>query len=246
MSLVKFAATGNLRAGLDQELRRVSGALRRAVTTTGQQVQDELRSQARGAGFKDGGRSMANAWRLKIYPQPGRAPTTLKPAALVFSKMPDLASAFDRGVTVRPKGRKYLSFPTGYNAAGGRRNAGRRGGLRVTPEQMIAAGKRGEAFVLPLDGQPGRALWCLRVAGAYGTTQRTRKRLRLFVNTATEVATGKVKGLQAKRRDLLKQGFVPMFFLMKSVTLRKRLDIDAVRHRAPRWFAANAVRELGR
>jgi len=78
------------------------------------------------------------------------------------------------------------------------------------------------------------------------TTKRTRKRLRLFVNTATEVVTGRVKGLQGKRRDILQQGFVPMFFLMKSVTLRKRLDTEAVRHRAPSWFARNAVRELAR
>lgn len=246
MSLVKAAATGNLRAGLDRELRRVSAALRRAVDTTGQQVQAELRAQARSAGFKDGGKAMANAWRLRVFPRPGIAPTTLKPAAMVWSRMPDLATAFDKGVTVRPKGRNYLTYPTGYNAVGGRRNAGRRGGLRVTPEQMIAAGKRGEAFVLPLDGAPSRALWCLRVAAATGTSRRTRNRLRLFVGSATEVVTGRVKGLQQKRRDILQQGFVPMFFLMKAVSLRKRLDVAAVRQRAPAWFAQNAVRELAR
>jgi hypothetical protein len=246
MSLIRATVTGNLTRALDQELRGVSASLKRAVTTTGQQVQAALRAQARATGFKDGGRSVANAWRLQVFPRAGVGPKTLRPAALVWSRMPDIVTAFDRGAAIRAKGGQYLAFPTGYNAGGGRRNAGRRGGMRVTPEQMMAAGRRGEAFVLPSKTNPRVRLWCLRVAGAYGVTKRTRNRLRLFVNTSTEVVTGKVKGLQQRRGEVLKQGFVPMFFLMRQVSLRKRLDIAGVRSHAPRWFAANAVRELGR
>jgi hypothetical protein len=84
----------------------------------------------------------------------------------------------------------------------------------------------------------------MRVAGAFGTTKRTRTRLRLFVGASTEVGTAKGKGATARRAEILKQGFVPMFFLMRQVSLRKRLDIEAVRRRAPRLFAAQAVREL--
>lgn len=246
MTLLRATIPGNLKSAMQAEVRKVSGALRRAVATTGAQVQGELRAQARGAGFKDGGRSVANSWRLKLYPPPGVAPTTFKPAALVYSRMPQVVDAFDRGATITAKGGKYLAFPTGFNATAGRRNASRRGGLRVTPAQMIQASRRNEAFVLPLDGRPGRALWCLKVAGAYGTTKRTRRRLRLFVGTSTEVVTGKVKGLQQRRRDVLKQGFVPMFFLMRSVSLRKRLDVGSVRARAARLYAGHAVAELGR
>lgn len=246
MTFLRATVTGNLKQAMEGEIRKVSGALRRAVTTTGQQVQTELRTQARSAGFKDGGRALANAWRLKVYPGPGIGPRTLRPAALVSSKMPAVVEAFDKGATITAKGGKYLAWPTGYNAALGRRNAGRRGGLRVTPEQMMAAGKRGEAFVLPSKANPRVRLWCLRVAGAYGVTKRTRTRLRLFVGTGTEVATAKQRGAAQRRREILKQGFVPMFFLAKQVSLRKRLNIDEVRARAPRWFAANAVRELAR
>ena len=244
MSLIRATVPGNLSKALDQELLRVSAALKRAVTTTGQQVQGELRAQARGAGFKDGGKSIANAWRLETFPKPGRGPRTLRPAAWVWSKMPEVADAFDKGATVRAKGGQYLAFPTGYNAAQGRRNASRRGGVRVTPDQMMQAGRRGEAFVLPSKANPRVKLWCLRVAGAYGVTKRTRNRLRLFVNEATEVGTGKAKGAAQRRREILEKGFVPMFFLMRQVSLRKRLDIAGVRAKAPRWFAANAVREL--
>jgi hypothetical protein len=244
--LVRATVTGNLTQALDLEVRRVAAALRRAVTTTGQQVQAELRAQARGAGFTDGGRAIANAWRLKVYPRPGIGPKTLRPAAHVTSNMPDVVSAFDKGATVQAKGGRYLAFPTGYNAGGGRRNAGRRGGLRVTPDQMMQAGKRGEAFVLPSKTNPRVRLWCLRVAGATGTTKRTRNRLRLFVGAATEVATGSRKGAAARRREILAQGFVPMFFLMRQVSLRKRLSIDQVRARAPGRFARNAIAELSR
>jgi hypothetical protein len=246
MTFLRAAITGSLVQAMDGEVRRVSAALRRAVTTTGQQVQAELRAQARGAGFKDGGRAIANTWRLNIYPRPGVGPKTLRPAAHVISRMPNVVTAFDRGAPIRAKGGKYLAFPTGYNAGGGRRGGARRGGLRVTPEQMMAAGKRGEAFVLPSKSNPRVRLWCLRVAGAFGTTKRTRNRLRLFVGASTEVGTARGKGATARRAEILKQGFVPMFFLMRQVSLRKRLDVEAVRRRAPRLFAAQAVRELSR
>lgn len=241
---LRAAITGNLGKAMDAQVVSVARALRRAVATAGAQVQAELRAQVRGAGFKDGGRAIANAWRLRVYPRPGVGPRTLKPAATIYSNMPDVATAFDKGVTITAKGGKYLAFPTGFNSAGGRRGAGRRAGLRVTTDQMVQAGGRGEAFVLPLRGKPRRALWCLRVAAATGTSRRTRNRLRLFVNKSTEVATGRVKGLQQRRKDILKQGFVPMFFLTRRVTLRKRLNIAAVRAKAPRVLSTDATAEL--
>lgn len=137
------------------------------------------------------------------------------------------------------KGGKYMAFPTGYNATRGRRSAGSRGGVRVTTDQMMQAGARGEAFVLKTSN-PNASLWCLRVAAAY----TKKRRLRLFVGTSTEVVTGKVKGLQGVRAGVLAKGFVPMFFLMRQVTLRRRLNVEQVRARAPGMFAANARREL--
>ena len=240
---VRAAVFGRLKPAMQAEVRAVAGALRRAVTTTGAEVQIELRTQARSAGFKDGGRSIANAWRLNLYPAGGVAPTTFKPAALIWSRMPTVVDAFDRGAQIVARGRKYLAFPTGNNAIGGRR-AGRRGGLRITPAQMIQAGRRGEAFVLPSKSRPGTALWCLRVAAATGTSRRTRNRLRLFVCGGTEVLTGHRKGQAQRRQDALAQGFVPMFLLMRRVSLRKRLDVAGVRARVPGWFARNAIAEL--
>ncbi len=91
---VRAAVFGRLKPAMQAEVRAVAGALRRAVTITGAEVQIELRTQARSAGFKDGGRSIANAWRLNLYPAGGVAPTTFKPAALVWSRMPTVVDAF--------------------------------------------------------------------------------------------------------------------------------------------------------
>jgi hypothetical protein len=243
MTFVRAAVFGRLREAMRAEVRAVAGGLRRAVVATGREVQSELRAQAWSAGFRDGGRSIANAWRLNLYPAGEVAPTTFKPAALVWSRMPTVVTAFDRGATIVARGRTYMAIPTGYNSIGGRRS-GRRDGLRITPAQMIQAGRRGEAFVLPSRSRPGTALWCLRVAAATGTSRRTRNRLRLFVGTGTEVLTGHRKGQAQRRQEVLAQGFVPMFLLLKRVSLRKRLDVAGVRRRVPGLLARNTILEL--
>lgn len=243
MAVVFWTARAGFRAAMDAEIVAVATGLRRAVERTGRQVQQELRVQARAAGFKDGGRSIANAWRLNLYPAGAAAPTTFKPAALVWSRMPAVVTAFDRGATIVARGRTYMAIPTGYNTISGRRS-GRAGGLRITPAQMIQAGRRGEAFVLPSKSRPGASLWCLRVAAATGTTRRTHNRLRLFVGSGTEVLTGHRKGQALRRQHIFAQGFVPMFLLLRRVSLRKRLDIAAVKRRVPGMLARHVVQEL--
>lgn len=233
--LLKAAITGNLRQAMEQEVGRVARALKRAVATTGATVQAQLRAQARGAGFKDGGRSMANAWRLKIYPRLGVGPNTLHPAAHITSNMPELAHLFDKGAVITAKRRKYLAIPTPINRRPGRRKKGI-APVRVTPQEML----RARGFVRPTRN-PAVLLWCLPLR----TETTKRGRVRVFAGRYAEVLTGRVKGAQAKRQAYAAaRSFVPMFFLMRRVTLRKRLDIDSVRAGAAARFAANAVREL--
>jgi hypothetical protein len=243
MSLVAASVRGDLRAAMEAEVRDAARAMRRGVERAGREVQAELRAQARGAGFSDNGRAVANAWRLRVFPAPGVAPRTLKPAALVWSNAPKLVEAFDRGTPIIARNARYLAFPTPYNAAGGRRGSSARGGLRVTPQQM--QGARGEAFVIRSNSNPAVRLWCLRVRAASGIARRSR-RLRLFVGSNAEILTGRRRGQQQRAREVLAQGFVPMFFLLRQVSLRKRLDIAAVRRRAPGILARALVVELGR
>jgi len=243
MTILRAVVTGNLTKAMDQEVRHVAGALRRAVDTTGRRVQAELRAQARSAGFKDGGRSVANAWRLKIYPPPGVGPRTFRPAAHVTSKMPEAVEAFDKGIPIRVKNADQLAIPTAANYLRGSR-------MRITPSQMKAA--KGESFYLRSKKNPAVTLWCIKVRAASNVGRRLKSgklrpgRMRLFVGAGVQVLTGNRKGQAAFFRDTLAKGFLPMFILMRRVTLRKRLDIEAVRRRAPGMFAANAVRELER
>ena len=130
-----------------------------------------------------------------------------------------------------------------YNATGGRRGASARGGLRVTPAQMQAAQR--EAFVIRSKSNPSVRLWCLRVRAASGIARRSR-RLRLFVGPNAEILTGRRRGQQGRAREILAQGFVPMFFLLRQVSLRKRLDVAALRRRAPGILARALAAELGR
>ena len=58
--------------------------------------------------------------------------------------------------------------------------------------------------------------------------------------------TGHRKGQSQRRQDILAQGFVPMFLLMRQVSLRRRLDVADVRARVPAQFARNAIVELRR
>jgi hypothetical protein len=248
MPLITATIRGDLRAAMEAHIRDAARAMRRGVERAGREVQAELRAQARSGGFTDRGRALANSWRLNLYPSPAAAPRTLRPAALVWSRAPKLVDAFDRGTPITARGQRYLAFPTGYNAAGGRRNASSRGGVMVTPAQMRAA--RGQAFILRSTSNPAVRLWCLRVRAASHIGVRGRRRgagrLRLFVGPNVEVLGGSRRGQQQRARDILAQGFVPMFFLLRQVRLRKRLDIAAIRRRAPAILARSLAAELGR
>lgn len=238
MRLVRAAVFGRLREAMQQEVREVAVGLRRAVERTGRVVQGELRAQARNAGFRDGGRAIANAWRLRLYPSQTSS-LTFRPAAQITSNAPKLAEAFDRGASITAKGGRYLAFPTGYNLSGGRRRS-----LRVTPAQMMR--QRGRAFVIRSKRNPAVSLWCLRVVEARGIGPRERNRVRLFFGGTVEVLTGRRKGQLARASEVLAQGFVPMFFLIRRVSLRKRIDIAAARRLAASALAAALVTELRR
>jgi hypothetical protein len=241
-SLVSALIRGDLRRMMADEVQSAARALRRGVTRATQQVQSDLRAQARGAGFKDGGRAVANAWRMQVYPAVGIE--TLHPAGVVWTKAPAITEAFDRGVPITARRHRFLAFPTGYNAAGGRRSAGSRGGLRVTPAQMLTA--RGQAFILRSKSNPSVWLWCLRIAEGRGLSRRGRNRIRLYVGSSTEVLTGRHRGRNQRAGELLQQGFLPMFFLVRQVTPGKRLDIAAVRLRARDLLAHALAAELAR
>ena len=97
-------------------------------------------------------------------------------------------------------------------------------------------------FVRPT-ANPAVKLWCLKLR----TETTKRGRIRLYAGPYARVLTGNRKGAEAMRRQFAaERRFVPMFFLMRQVSLRKRLDVAQVAVRAPGRFAAAAQSELAR
>jgi hypothetical protein len=231
---------GDLRKMLAEELRAGERAAMAAIRTETAEVKAELRQQVTTA-FAGNARGIANAWRSMVFPRTGQS---LRPAGLVFTKVPKVIDAFERGALIRAKGgRKFLAIPIGFNAARGRRGRGEKG-MRVTPAQMVASG---QAFLRPFKSGRG-FVWCLPLRAGEQTSRR--RRTRLIAGGVTEIGTGNRKGREAWARGLLARGMVPMFLLLPQVKLTKRLDVRGASLRAlrrlPGRFVAAWAAETGR
>jgi hypothetical protein len=123
-------------------------------------------------------------------------------AAYVWSKAPKLINAFDRGVTIRSVRGFWLAIPT------------------------QAAGARGR-------GQNGRAS---RITPG-GWERRTGMRLRFVYRKrgpsllVADTARLNSRGLAAANRRKTGHSTVVVFLLVPQITLRKRLNIDAIAKR---------------
>ena len=222
---VTIKISGSVRDILDGETLLVSAAVRRGMQAAGAEVQQQLRDNAVAGGFAGGGGTkIANAWRLTVYPTNGGF--TLRPAALISTKAPNIVDAFEQGALISAAGGRYLCWPTPYNAVRGRRGGS---GTRVSPQDMVAARK--EAAVIPTAGMK---LWCLRVRSAQGQSRSGRynkKRIRLYVGARNvEILTGRIKASERDKKveALLDRGYVALFFLARQVSERKRLDVAGV------------------
>jgi hypothetical protein len=207
---------GNIAEYMRLEAEGGARAASRVMGDETRNLQLGLRAQVNSA-FGPKGRGIGNAWRDRTFP---RRPS-LGAAGLVWSKVPAIVDAFEKGAMIRPKGgKKFLAIPTGFNAAQGRRGRGE-SGMRVTPAQMVASK---QAFMRPFKSGRG-FVWCLPVKAAEPTGKR--RRTRLIAGGVAEVATSNRKGREAWARGLLAQGMVPMFLLLPAVKLPKKLDIAA-------------------
>jgi len=236
---MKFTAQikGNIAEYMRLEAEGGARAASRVMGEETRALQLGLRAQVNAA-FGAKGRGIGNAWRSKTFP---RRPS-LGAAGLVYSKMPAVVDAFEKGALIRPKGgKKYLAIPTGFNAAQGRRGRGEKG-MRVTPAQMVASK---QAFMRPFKNGRG-FVWCLPVKAGEQTGRK--RRTRLMAGGVAEVGTGSRKGREAWARGLLAQGMVPMFILLPSVKLPKKLDIvpvaRSVAARIPGRFVAEWDKEV--
>lgn len=186
-------------AGLDEEFSALSKRVRLATEKTGREVLlTPLREMTREA-FNS--RKLPTSWRGKTFPDGGEE--TLSPAFFAHSAAPKIISAFEMGVEIAARNRRFLAVPTvesGVNIRHFRRGA-------LTPEKW----ERENGVVLRF------------APTSYGGVliadeQRFRGKKRK--GKATRVWTAKRQKPQV------------MFILLRRVRLRKRLDIAGIADRA--------------
>ena len=144
------------------------------------------------------GQAVANAWRTKYYPS-GKS---IRAAGFVYSKAPNIIYAFDYGTVIKSSKGFYLAIPTP--------SAPKRGtdGRRINPTNFPESNLGKLRFVY----RPG-AVSLLVVDDL-----RARTGARGGFRKASDSANAKVRGITT----------VVMFFLVPQVTMKKKIDIDAV------------------
>ncbi|MER2249540.1 DUF6441 family protein [Methylorubrum podarium] len=193
--------------GTERQIARSVTAGMREVTDG---LKEDLRADVRAAGL---GQRLANTWRGQTFPRTGESAES---AAYVSSNAPKLIDAFDRGVTITARNRRFLAIPTpdaGVRQVSKRRSKGSTGNT-LTP----AAWERETGIRLRFI--PSRNGGGVLVADAYYRRQAARYQGRKSFRPIKEA--GPDKG----------RSFVVIFVLVRQVKLRKRLDIDAT---AKRW-----------
>lgn len=94
----------------DTEVRRgrsmISASARKAMADTAQEWQSKLRQDLASSGLARGV-DLQKTWRMKVY-APGQ---TMKPAALIYSTMPKVVMAFEKGATVTVNGKRGALVP---------------------------------------------------------------------------------------------------------------------------------------
>ena len=194
---MKLTATmvGSLKADMQAELRRIERAVPDGVKAACDGLKGSLRKQVVAAGL---GARLSRTWRGKTYVNKGH-----DAASLVWSKAPQIALAFDKGVVIKGKGGNWLAIPT--PAAPKRGTNGKRitpatfPTVRHGPLRMVR--RSGRTALLVVDG--------VRVSAQSGRVGR------------------QAKGGGRTKSGSFKQGIatVAMFLLVPRVKLRKRLNV---------------------
>lgn len=114
-------ATKDIRRAMDKEFKILTRGIKAGTREAGEALKFSLRKQVRNAGMS---RKFSNTWRAKHFENDG-----YNPAALVFSKAPEIARSFDEGTLITVNKRDWLAIPTKYAPK-------RIGKFRATPARL--------------------------------------------------------------------------------------------------------------
>lgn len=163
------------------------------------------------------GRRLARTWAGRVYPASG---SSLEPSVYVWSKAPNIIDAYARGATIYPTaGRKFLAIPTQDVPR-------KRQGNALTPAEVEARFGRRLQFISPAD----KGFWTPSIR-KNGVGYLVLKGLTI------RKASGRWRNASARELDKGRRGEkaisqVIMFILVPSVTVKRRLDLQAT---ADRW-----------
>lgn len=208
-------AIPSLSAIADQVTSEIAADATSAMRGATDTLKTVLRRQVTDAGL---GVRLSNTWRAETYPGSGDA---LNPAGYAWSNAPNIIDAFERGATMRPLGGKgFLWIPT-RNVP---RSRGRGTRKAMTPFEVEVLY---DQDLIIRRGKAGRFL-------AFVSVVRGRSKRGGF-RRAT-------KGRLAQRRDA---ELVLMFVLVPSVTLPKKLDLEAAGQEGAAAFVSRFASKRG-
>lgn len=186
-------------------------AAEQAVTFAMRDTAGDLKLALRNDVVKSGlGRRLSKTWRSTSFPKTG---VSLGAAATVFTKASQLIDVFERGATIRSSDGLWLAIPT---PAAPKKGVG---GKRLTPSNFP-------------EHRFGTLRFVYRPSG-----------VSLLVVDGLRQSTGKRAAFKKARSKRAREtGYgtltVPMFFLVRQVRLKKRLNVKTIADRHSAGVAA--------
>lgn len=187
-----FSVDGDLRAIYGTSINEGKRAVTRGVTQAGDGLQADWRGQIASSGL---GPRLARTIRRQTYPRGG---TSLRAAALVWSKAAKLVDAFERGVTIRSSVGFFLAVPL---PAAGKIGFRRK---RITPGGWENRTGRRLTFIY----RKGRNPLLVDTGEVHKTSYMTRR------------------GEHKRRGPGKKNVTIPIFVLVPQVRLPKKLNLE--------------------
>lgn len=206
---LKLAIEGSLVSFYEAEYRHGKRAVTLGIADTIEVGKQFARTQIRQAGMGD---RLANTWRSRVYPNRANV-YSMNAAASLYSNAPHIIDLYSRGGTIVPvHGRRYLAIPTRYlpqvvpalvgNQARAKSptplSVARHLGVRL----LFRRNRHGSMWL----EAGGLRLSRSKKAGRAGTAKRASDKM---------IAKGKALTL-------------PLFWLVKSANVAKRLDLPAI------------------
>lgn len=216
--LLRMALEGDLAAAMAAQEARIERAMRLAADVTGEAVKGRIRRDALAAGL---GPRLASTVRHKVYPERGG---TMRPAVVISFKAQNVWQGVVESVVIRPGERKrFLAIPTEHCPA-------RIFNKRPTP--ALYRRRYGE-----------KRLGFVALEGGGG----------MLVDSQMEARRGQRGGFvqrkagkkrTARSRRLARP--VPMFWLVRQVRTKKRMDLDLYERDGAAMFGDLATAQLAR